>query len=151
LANRPPDDGTDKSSFADEDDEFDDFLKDFELSRRLPPRPLSSREEVVLYCVGVDLGQRRDRTAIAVVEVPYCRSKHAKSYLVKYLKRLPQGLLYADVAVKVKRLDDQLKAEARKRQMLASMTYILDSTGVGEGVSEMRSFSECWEKCNDDK
>jgi hypothetical protein len=124
---------TDDSNISDDDDLFDDFFIDFE--HRQAPRPLPRREEMLRYCVGIDLGQRRDPTAIAVVEVPFNQPYR----VVKYLKRLPLGLLYADVAVRVKRLDEQLRADAQTRGLWCHVTYILDSTGVGEGVSEMIS------------
>jgi hypothetical protein len=37
----------------------------------------------------------------------------------------------------VKRSDEQLRADAQKKGLSCLITYILDSTGVGEGVSEM--------------
>lgn len=122
---------TDDSNISGVADLFDDFFIDLE--HREAPRPLPSREQTIRYCVGIDLGQKWDPTAIAVVEVPYNQSYR----FAKYLKRLPLGLLYADVTTKVKRLDEQLRAGAREKGLSCLITYILDSTGVGEGVSEM--------------
>ena len=92
--------------------------------------------ESIRYCVGVDVGQKRDPTAIAAVEVRYT-SSNVGHYFVRYIKRLKLGLLYADVATKVARLDEQLRADAQRKGKRVDITYILDSTGVGEGVSEM--------------
>jgi hypothetical protein len=46
-------------------------------------------------------------------------------------------LLYTEVAAKVKRLDEQLRADAEERGFWCHVTYVLDSLGVGELVSEM--------------
>lgn len=136
MQNHATNDKCGDSSESDEDDLFEDFFKDF--NRREAPVPLfHSREQTIRYCVGIDMGKRKDRTAIAVVEIPYRRPNVARSYFVKYLQRLEPGLLYTDVAAKAKRLDEQLRADATKRGLWCRVTYILDSTGVGEGVSEM--------------
>jgi hypothetical protein len=131
MQKQGPNDRTRHSSISNVEDLLDDFLIDFE--HRQAPRPLPSREHTIRYCVGIDLGQKWDPTAIAVVEVPYNQSHR----FAKYLKRLPLGLLYADAAAKVKRLDEQLRAGVREKGLPCLITYILDSTGVGEGVSEM--------------
>ncbi|MGA7075608.1 MAG: hypothetical protein WBZ42_03550 [Halobacteriota archaeon] len=99
-------------------------------------QPAEEKERHIRYCVGVDLGKKRDPTAIAVIETRYDES-NVGCYVVKYIKRLRLGLLYADVATKVATLDAQLRADAQKKGVRCSVTYILDSTGVGEGVSEM--------------
>jgi len=101
-----------------------------------PAEDAEEKERHIRYCVGVDLGKKRDPTAIAVIETRYDES-NVGCYLVKYIKRLRLGLLYADVATKVATLDAQLRADAQKKGVRCSVTYILDSTGVGEGVSEM--------------
>jgi hypothetical protein len=129
-------DRNDDSSVSNDDDLSDDFVIDFD-HRGAPVPLMPRREQTVRYCVGIDLGQKRDRTAIAVVEVPHAQPLDDRRYSVKYLKRLQQGLLYTKVAGKVKRLNEQLRADAQERGLWCHVTYILDSTGVGEGVSEM--------------
>jgi len=135
MRTRAPDNRTNESNSSDVEDMFDDF---FENWHKQAPSPLMPRrEQTVRYCVGIDLGQKRDRTAIAVVEVPHTQPLDERRYSVKYLKRLQQGLLYTKVADKVKRLNEQLRADAQQQGLWCHVTYILDSTGVGEGVSEM--------------
>jgi hypothetical protein len=136
MQNHALNDESGDSSASDEDDIFEDLFKDFH-SREAPVPLFHHREQTIRYCVGIDVGQKRDRTAIAVVEIPYRRPNVARSYFVKYLQRLEPDLLYTDVAAKVKRLDEQLREDAQKRRLWCRVTYILDATGVGEGVSEM--------------
>ncbi|MGZ4848160.1 MAG: hypothetical protein ACXV5N_10245 [Halobacteriota archaeon] len=118
------------------DELFNDSSTDFEhMEAPIPVLPL--REQTIRYCIGVDLGLRRDHTAIAVVEAPYGRPNDERTYLAKFLTRLEHGLRYVDVAQKVGWLDEQLTADARQKGLRCCATYILDATGVGEGVSEI--------------
>ena len=59
-----------------------------------------------MFFIGVDLGKRRDHTAIAVVErvdgySPYGQGE-MKEMLVRYLERAPLGTSYTDVAEAVR-------------------------------------------------
>ena len=84
--------------------------------------------------IGVDIGQRRDPTAIAVVEVelrpvalPEERLKSEEShYLVRFLGRLPLGTPYPEVAGRITKLCEQVKARSGRAPIL----YV-DATGVG--------------------
>lgn len=87
-----------------------------------------------LPVIGVDIGQRRDPTAIAVAEVelrPVAnREKRLKSeeahYLVRFLGRLPLGTPYPEVARRISQLCAQVKARSGRAPVL----YV-DATGVG--------------------
>jgi hypothetical protein len=91
------------------------------------------------YFVGVDFGQSRDFTAIAVVEyaettgdwdaVMFAYRKEV-SLNLRYLERLPLGTPYVEVAEKVARITTS--ADLAGRCSLA-----LDGTGVGRPVVEL--------------
>lgn len=86
------------------------------------------------YFIGVDLGQRRDRTAIAVIEradiasnqrnpvtyAPDLRTRRA----VRHLERLPLDTPYTAIAERIERIANQLAAAA-------PCSVIVDATGVG--------------------
>lgn len=93
-----------------------------------------SRRPKMRYYVGIDLGLKQDPTAIAITELS---QEGKKEYHVRYLRRCPLGTLYTDIATRIADLDKQLKANAEKKEKNCAITYIIDATGVGEGVSEM--------------
>ena len=86
------------------------------------------------YFIGVDLGQRRDRTAIAVIEraeiasnarnavtfAPDRRTRRA----VRHLERLPLDTPYPAIAERVERIANELSA-------FTPCSVIVDATGVG--------------------
>jgi len=76
-----------------------------------------------LYCVGVDLGQKRDHTAVAVVE----RGTH---YYVRHLDRMPLGTPYPGVVARVLEMvqDDELRGRC---------ALVVDGTGVGTPVVDL--------------
>jgi hypothetical protein len=86
------------------------------------------------YFIGVDLGQRRDRTAIAVIEraqiVSNARNGLTFAYdsstrrAVRHLERLPLDTPYPAIAERVERLANQLAAAN-------PCSVIVDATGVG--------------------
>jgi hypothetical protein len=86
------------------------------------------------YFVGLDLGQRRDHTAIAIVErVDRNRGYEGATFdrmVVRYLERVPLGTTYPQVVERVRTIVES--AELRGRCALA-----VDSTGVGAPVVEM--------------
>lgn len=59
--------------------------------------------------IGVDLGQRRDPTAVSVVELidatPH-GTAHTWKYETRHIERLPLGTKYPDVAARVKQIQD---------------------------------------------
>src|SRR5438552_965955 len=92
--------------------------------------------EAATYFVGLDLGQRRDPSALAVVEraeisldmdyVAYER-RRALRYRVRFLERVRLGMPYPDVVGRVR--------EVLRRPALAGRcTLVMDATGVGAPV-----------------
>lgn len=89
------------------------------------------------FFIGLDLGQRRDRTAIVVLEVADIASAHISAITyaperttrraVRHLERLPIGTRYPDVVERATRIADRLAA-------IAPTTLIVDATGVGVPV-----------------
>lgn len=78
--------------------------------------------------IGIDIGQRRDPTAICVAEVelrpgPVRPEEH---YLIRHLERLPLGTPYPEVA---RRLQDLTVRVARRAG--GRPTVYADATGVG--------------------
>jgi hypothetical protein len=82
------------------------------------------------------LGKRYDPSTVAVVEVQSAPSE-LTHYYVKHLKRFTLRMLYTDVARQLARIDEQLKAHAKRQKKVAEITFVLDATGVGESVAEL--------------
>lgn len=84
--------------------------------------------------VGVDIGQKRDPTAIAVVEIdvrpvnsPELRLRSEEAhYLVRFLGRLPLGTPYPEVAKRVEKICRQVYERSGRAPVL-----FVDATGVG--------------------
>jgi hypothetical protein len=91
------------------------------------------------YFAGVDLGQRKDYTAIAVVEravwledldyVTYERPRRTELRL-RHLERLPLGTSYLEIAERVKEV-------ANAPMMAGRCTVVADATGVGGPVIDL--------------
>lgn len=92
------------------------------------------------WIVGVDFGQRSDRTAIAAVEVvqpPPPNDLGAggpvrwpKSFLdLRYLERLPVGLAYPEQCARIAALLDRTRELERAE-------VVVDATGVGVAVAD---------------
>jgi phage FluMu gp28-like protein len=77
-----------------------------------------------MFFVGLDLGQKRDFSAVAVVERPEFR--HLQ---VRYLERMPLGTAYVQVVSRVR--------EIMLHPVLAGGRLVVDATGVGAPVVEM--------------
>src|SRR5712691_4647559 len=95
--------------------------------------------EMATYFVGLDLGQRRDHSALAVVEraevfgdldyVTYERRRELR-YRARFLERVRLGTPYPDVVGRVR--------EVLRRPALAGRcTLVMDATGVGAPVLDM--------------
>ncbi|MGA7240805.1 MAG: hypothetical protein WBY44_34295 [Bryobacteraceae bacterium] len=93
------------------------------------------------YSIGVDLGQRRDHSAIAVVEhvrhaariAPYSLYAPAPSpdeWIVRHLERLPLGTPYTVVVARIVEL-------TRNPKLARGCRLIVDATGVGMPVVDM--------------
>ncbi len=87
-----------------------------------------------MFFVGLDLGQKQDFSAVAVVE----RAERTRAWLspefgcmqVRYLERMPLGTAYAHVVNRV--------SEIMRHPALAQQNrLVVDATGVGAPVVEM--------------
>jgi hypothetical protein len=82
-------------------------------------------------CIGIDIGQKHDPTAIAVVEIEVRQGTgRAEDYhLVRHLERLPLGTSYPAVAQRVAAVLAQVRARSRQ-----TVRCYIDATGVGQPV-----------------
>jgi hypothetical protein len=96
--------------------------------------------ETVWYFVGLDLGQSRDHSALAVVEraelildeidhVTYERLKERR-YRVRYLERVALGTPYPNVV-------ERVRAVVRAKPLVGQCTLVMDATGVGAPVLDL--------------
>src|SRR5271168_4979145 len=87
-----------------------------------------------MFCAGLDLGQRRDYTAIAVVERRDMRQGYMPpvfhSVAVRHVERMPLGTPYPAVVARV-------RAIVRSDSMPGGCNLTVDATGVGAPVVEM--------------
>ena len=79
--------------------------------------------------MGVDIGQKRDPTAICVAEAEDRGKQH---FLVRFLERLPLGTAYPDVARRVGEIVTQIEKKTRYYPVL----YV-DATGVGMPIVDL--------------
>jgi hypothetical protein len=102
---------------------------------------------MVAVAVGVDLGQKRDPTAIAVVEAQR-RSQDGRSedyYITRFLERLPLGTPYPAIAQRVQAVITNIRrqvatSEPPRFEMpppSATITLYVDGTGVGQPVVDL--------------
>lgn len=82
------------------------------------------------YFCGLDLGQSRDYTALAIAERVLPPGERHTSYLFRYVQRLPLGTPYPQVVTHV---TDALSRPPLK----GNTTLALDYTGVGRPVYDM--------------
>jgi hypothetical protein len=102
----------------------------------------------ICFVVGVDLGQSRDFTAIAVNEINFAARVHYSQsefeyipaemkteqlihHRIRHLERVPLGTSYVDIVFRVKSLLERLYPLPRKPELC------LDGTGVGRAVCDM--------------
>ncbi|MGA7234288.1 MAG: hypothetical protein WBY44_01320 [Bryobacteraceae bacterium] len=96
-----------------------------------------------MFSIGVDLGQRRDFSAIAVVERlsaaagPFDHIRWAEpqpaprdEWVVRHLERMPLGTPYTAVAARIVDL-------ARNPRLASRCRLVVDATGVGMPVVDM--------------
>jgi hypothetical protein len=82
---------------------------------------------VAIVTIGIDVGQRRDPTAVCVVErLPPTGPQAADSYAVRWIERVPLGATYPTIVNRVALLSNQTQGLARSTPHL----YV-DATGVG--------------------
>jgi len=90
-----------------------------------------------LITMGVDVGQVRDPTAIAVAEaVPQVnagRTEAEERYIVRHLERLPLGTAYPQVAARIAAIATKLRARAGQQ----AVPLFIDATGVGRRVADL--------------
>lgn len=108
-----------------------------------------------LVTIGIDIGQQRDPTAIAVAEQE--RREGAEHYLVRHLERLPLGTSYPQIAERLAAVVAGVKARlaepARYRVApgvaivatppKASLRVYVDATGVGKPVVDLLRGTGC--------
>lgn len=93
-----------------------------------------------LPVIGIDIGQKRDPTAICVAELQYReaeqpdrrRRKDTDHYVVRYLQRLPLGTPYPEIANRLDGICQQVAARSRQRP-----DVFVDATGVGAPVVDL--------------
>jgi hypothetical protein len=87
-----------------------------------------------MFCAGLDLGQRQDYTAIAVVERRDLWQGYQPavfhSVAVRHVERLPLGTAYPVVVERVREI-------VQSEQMLGGCSLTVDATGVGNPVVDM--------------
>jgi hypothetical protein len=86
-----------------------------------------------MFYVGLDLGQRRDHSAIVVVERREVRAFHDSgpdAQLVRYVERVPLGTSYPGVVERVRGI-------VRHPELFGQCLLAVDGTGVGAPVVEM--------------
>jgi hypothetical protein len=92
------------------------------------------------FFVGLDLGQRQDHSALAVVErdeillderdyATYERQR-VRRYRMRFLERLALGTPYPDVVERVRQV-------VRQRPLAGRCALVLDATGVGAPVLDL--------------
>jgi len=87
-----------------------------------------------MFHIGLDLGQRRDHTAIAVVE----RVERPRAFLapekeplmLRHVERVPLGTPYPEVVARVREV-------AGSDELAGQCALVVDATGVGVPVVEM--------------
>ena len=84
--------------------------------------------------MGVDIGQKRDPTAICVAEPDDRRVEEGseRHFLIRHLKRLPLGTPYPDVARRVGGIAAALTSKTGRSPVL----YV-DATGVGTPIVDL--------------
>jgi hypothetical protein len=94
------------------------------------------------FSIGVDLGQRRDPSAVAVVERlrtspqfdpatwSMCQPESEPRLVIRHLERIPLGTPYTEVAARIVHL-------ARQPEIAGACRLVVDATGVGMPVLDM--------------
>ena len=84
--------------------------------------------------IGVDIGQKRDPTAVCVAESEWrvVGSRTETHFTIRHLERLPLGTPYPEVVERIGRITDQVRARTGERP-----TVYVDSTGVGQPVVDL--------------
>jgi threonine dehydrogenase-like Zn-dependent dehydrogenase len=83
----------------------------------------------ISYLVGLDLGQARDFTALAILERSAHPVRAERTFAVRHLERFPLGTSYPMICDRLVALFAQ--------QPLSGATLVVDQTGVGRAVIDM--------------
>lgn len=84
--------------------------------------------------IGVDIGQKRDPTAVCVAEVDRrpVGGREEVHFLVRHLDRLPLGTPYPEVARRLGKITDEVARRSREWSHI-----FVDATGVGKPVVDL--------------
>lgn len=84
--------------------------------------------------IGVDVGQRRDPTAVCVAEGKRreAEGRAEVHFVIRHLERLPLGTPYPEVVERIARVTDQVRSRTEERP-----TVYVDATGVGQPVVDL--------------
>jgi len=84
--------------------------------------------------IGVDIGQRRDPTAVCVAELNRrtIDGRHETHFVVRHLARLPLGTPYPEIARRLGEITGRVGGRSGQRPV----TYV-DATGVGKPVVDL--------------
>jgi hypothetical protein len=87
-----------------------------------------------MIVIGVDIGQKRDPTAVCVAEIDRreVESRTETHFVVRHLERLPLGTPYPKVAERIARITEGVRA----RNPGHTIVYV-DATGVGQPVVDL--------------
>jgi hypothetical protein len=89
------------------------------------------------YVLGLDLGQTRDFTALAVLERhPVETAEQKPDYALCHLRRFPLGTAYTEIVPAV-------GAVRRSEPLRQAPLVVVDQTGVGRAVVDMLRQSAC--------
>ena len=92
------------------------------------------------FCLGLDLGQARDYSAVAIAERrveltgardPVTFLQHTRTrVLISHLERIPLRTSYPDVVARVRAIVQQFQRQGK-------LQVVMDATGVGAAVRDM--------------
>jgi len=91
------------------------------------------------FIIGLDLGQTKDFTALAVLEQTTMADSSglaSPEYALRHLRRFPLGTLYTEIVPAV--------AEIANSSTLCGSPLVVDQTGVGRAVVDMLSQAAGW-------
>ena len=87
-----------------------------------------------LIMIGVDIGQKREPTAICVAELDERRNdrRRINHFVVRHLERLPLGTSYPAVARRLSEVSGGIRKKIHRRPSL----YV-DATGIGQPIIKL--------------
>jgi hypothetical protein len=122
------------------------FTEDEQRRRELEREPVAHPKAVTMgrAAIGIDIGQKRDPTAVAVVEAKEREDPQtgamADHYVTRHVERLALGTAYPAVAQRLSAIVENVQTRARPQDRLTPPIW-LDATGVGQPVVDLRSGS----------